>query len=73
LEITLTPSGGGTVALTAGSYVTLPFSGTGIATVSDQTTLMSVGQGVVSGARIYLPALLATTDAVSISAVIARA
>lgn len=72
-DVTLTPSGGGTVAFAAGAYVTLPFSGAGVATVSDQTSLASIGQGVVSGNRIYLPAMLATTDTVSISAVIARA
>ncbi len=71
IVITLTPAGGGTTESLSGSYLALP--GTyeyGLAQVDDLTLNQPIGLCVLNGNRLYLPAWVAMSNAVRITAII---
>lgn len=69
--VTITPSGGATVASVAGTtYHDLPFTPVtpGTSTMSDVTSLAGIGAGVIlTSGRNYVPAKAATSDQLIIS------
>jgi hypothetical protein len=69
--ITLTPSGGGTTESISGSYLLLQGSHAfGICQVDDLTLNVPIGLGTLKDNRLYLPAWVAMSNTVRITAIL---